>query len=172
LISERENLIGGACGKCLRTVVDGLFGDGRDDEQADDSWVADVVVLVAALVVAGRIAQHAGARQLRRLPVGVEVSVELERHVVTSAGAPRHQSVRLVPRDHRRVVADTHERHVIAGLQRQRRLGWLDELQSCQQPHTSSVTPALMIIFRSSSRLPTFAQHQETETVGTQFKGI
>ena len=54
---------------------------------------ADVVVLVAALVVACSVAVHAGARQQRCLTVGVVVAVKLQRHV---AAGQRHQSVGLV----------------------------------------------------------------------------
>jgi len=62
----------------IRTIIDGVFGGRCDHLQANDARVADVVVLVAALVVAGRVAHYAGARQQRRLTIGVIVAVELE----------------------------------------------------------------------------------------------
>ena len=84
------------------------------------------MILISALVVAGRVAQYSSARQQRRLTISVVVSVELERHVTTGQ---RHQPVGLIPGDHRSVVADTDKRDVVAGLQRQRSLGRLHQLK-------------------------------------------
>ena len=111
--------------RSIRTVVDGLLGGRCDDLQTNDTRVADVVVLVAALVVAGRVAQYTRPCHQSCLAVGVVVTVELERDVATGE---RHQSVGLIPRDDRRVVADTHERDVVAGLQCHRRPGRLHQL--------------------------------------------